>query len=794
MLEIQVPEPPDNQPLTKRGILSHLASIYDPLGMISPTTVKGKQIYRDTCDETKGWNTEVSDQQKRDWLKWSSQLKTVRVPRSVARGVGRVQAVHLHVFADASNIACSAVTIAVVEGETGVVKGLLTSKSRISKRNTSIARLELVGGQMAANMVRNLHNALKRWPIVSTTVWMDSMVALYWIRNPGKPWKVFVANRVKNVAEITGETGIVWKYCPTEKNLADLGSRGAGIRKMETGGWFTGPEWLLDKKQWPDQPDFKCTKDVNDEYKPIKEENLYAKEHKPDEWETLLERKKYWKALRVTAWALRFLNNCLARRHSTKKLTGPLTTEEIVDAKNLWIKKVQRGTSPNLQAPGWDLVKDDRNILRCSGRIPGYNPVYIEGGLFGEKLIAHAHEQIMHLGVANTMANVRNEWWIPKLRSKVKKVIKQCNTCKVFSTKPYGSTTTAAMPSFRTEDGRPFETTGVDFAGPLEYKITKKERGKCYVLLFTCSTSRAVHLEVTKSQTAEEFQRKLNSFIARRTRPRLIISDNASVFKATASWIKKIRKSERLQDHLAREDITWQFNLSRSPWWGGMYERLIQDVKKTLYKTLRRTTLSFEQLETVIIDMEKHLNNRPLTYLESDGGEEQVLTPNVLMWGQNAHQVEETEEDGDEVSKLHKRLRETKQHAWRRWKHEYVHSLMESHRVNRKTAPVPDIGEIVLVVGDEKNRGKWKKGRVMRHVRGRDGVIRGVTLLHKGHHIERPLSLVCPLEIKGPVATEDATLQLTPGNQQAEGSRRRRQAAVAAKEKIRLIAADEDDD
>ena len=76
-----------------------------------------------------------------------------------------------------------------------------------------------------------------------------------------------------------------------------------------------------------------------------------------------------------------------------------------------------------------------------------------------------------------------------------------------------------------------------------------------------------------------------------------------------------------------------------------MYERLIKDVKKTLYKTLGRTTLSFEQLETVIIDIEKHLNNRPLTHLESDGGEKQVLTPNVLMWGQNAHQVEETEEE-----------------------------------------------------------------------------------------------------------------------------------------------------
>ena len=127
MLEIQVPEPPDKQPLTNRGILSHLASIYDPLGMISPTTVKGKQIYRDACNETKGWRFQTSGRLiAEDWLKWSKQLKTVRVPRSVARGVGRVQAVHLHVFADASSIACCAVTIAVVEGETGVVKGLLT--------------------------------------------------------------------------------------------------------------------------------------------------------------------------------------------------------------------------------------------------------------------------------------------------------------------------------------------------------------------------------------------------------------------------------------------------------------------------------------------------------------------------------------------------------------------------------------------------------------------------------------------------------------------------------------------
>ena len=130
-------------------------------------------------------------------------------------------------------------------------------------------------------------------------------------------------------------------------------------------------------------------------------------------------------------------------------------------------------------------------------------------------------------------------------------------------------------------------------------------------------------------------------FIARRTRPKVMISANASVFKSTATWMKNIRKSERLQDYLARQDINWRFNLSRSPWWGGMYEGLIKNVKKTLYKILGRTHPIFEELEAVVIGVEKNLNNRPLTFLDSDGGEEQELTPNILMWGQNAHPLRE---------------------------------------------------------------------------------------------------------------------------------------------------------
>ena len=190
----------EDQPVTKRTILGYLGATYNPLGIVSPTMAQGKHIYRQACDEKKGWNTEVSSQLRDEWFKWTKQLKTVEIPRSVATLIGEVTGVHLHLFADASNLACCAAAVAVVEQQGGMFKGLLTSKSRISKRNTCVPRLELVSGHMAANMAKNLHGALQRWPISSTTIWMDSMVALYWLTNPAKAWKVFVANRVRKIA------------------------------------------------------------------------------------------------------------------------------------------------------------------------------------------------------------------------------------------------------------------------------------------------------------------------------------------------------------------------------------------------------------------------------------------------------------------------------------------------------------------------------------------------------------------------------------------------------------------
>ena len=794
-LEIRAEPTKEETPVTKRHILKELSSIYEPLGIISPTMVEGKRIYREACDEKVGWNSEVSTSTSKDWIKWRQQLRNVKIPRSLAREIRKVKAIHLHVFADASFTACSAVSIAVIEHSSGIVKGLLTSKSRIAKRNTSIPRLELVSGQMAANMAKNLVAALRRWPIASVTVWMDSLVALFRIASPERSWKVFVSNRTRKIAEITEEVGIGWKYCPSEENLADLGSRGASIDKMEKDGWFNGPEWLVNPDKWPKQPKLERTKTVLDEQKPMTEVAFNTQEKYPDEWDLLLSRSSYWKTIRVTAWALRFVSNARARKQKTNLAKGPLTTNELEQSKVRWVKKVQEDMSSELRAPGWEVIREgDSGLLKCKGRIPGYQPIYLEGGDFTDKLIMHTHNEIRHFGIANTMAALRENWWIPRLRSKVKRIINECNVCKAYRVKPYGRTATAELPTFRIESGRPFETTGVDFAGPLTYKLTKKEEGKCYILIFTCATSRAVHLELTKTQSAEEFKVKLNAFIARKSRPKLIVSDNGGAFKATALWIRKIRKSERLQDYLARQEIRWRFNLSKSPWWGGMYERLLKDIKKALYKVLGRSTLCFDQLQAIVIDIEKNVNNRPLTYVESEQEEEQVLTPNTILWGQNVHTIDESDTDDGEVVKLHKRMKQKREHAWQRWKTEYVHSLMEHHRVIKGENACPEVGEMMLVVGEEKNRAEWRRGKVVELIKGKDNVVRGVKILTKGHTIERPLTLVCSLQLKETEIEEPKLKETKPKETEEIGQRKsKRQAAKDARCKILQLIQEEED-
>jgi hypothetical protein len=100
-----------HQKVTKKFIVSHLGKVYDHLGIVSPTMAEGKIIYREACDETKSWDAEISKPLEQGWLKWTRQLRTVKILSSITMGIRKIKQVHLHIFANASNLACSCATI-----------------------------------------------------------------------------------------------------------------------------------------------------------------------------------------------------------------------------------------------------------------------------------------------------------------------------------------------------------------------------------------------------------------------------------------------------------------------------------------------------------------------------------------------------------------------------------------------------------------------------------------------------------------------------------------------------------
>ena len=115
--------------------------------------------------------------------------------------------------------------------------------------------------------------------------------------------------------------------------------------------------------------------------------------------------------------------------------------------------------------------------------------------------------------------------------------------------------------------------------------------------------------------------------------------DNPKTFKAVATWIRSIKKSELIHDYLENH-ITWQFKLSRVPWLGSHFGQMVGLMKQCLYKTFGKATLSWQELEEVLLDIEITWNNRLLNYLEDDI-KFPVLTPNTLAFGEETFSLEE---------------------------------------------------------------------------------------------------------------------------------------------------------
>ena len=419
---------------------------------------------------------------------------------------------------------------------------------------------------------------------------------------------------------------------------------------------------------WPAPVQTNPSKETEAEAKLVKEIISVAVEQE-DSLHQVLQKHGFWQTIRITSWVARFVHNCKSSK--ANRLSGPLTTGETDKHVNGWVMRVQQSKLNTDQFQEdqlkLNLHKNGDGLYECRGRSQGSYPVYLPpDALLTEKMVHDAHVLSLHGGVGLTMTFIRQEYWVPRLRRLTKKVIRACYGCKKFQVTSFANPPTASLPTDRTVGSVPFEVVGVDFAGPITYKLSPKKEGKAYILLFACSLTRAIHLELLPNQTAEEFIRSLKKFIARKGRPRKIYSDNGRSFTAAATWLSKVMKAEQLQNHLAHQGIQWQFNLSRAPWWGGQFERLVGLVKRALYKGIGRACLFWNELEEVLLDVEVTLNNRPMCYVEDDV-QLPVLTPSAMMFGQpKLIPDEHLDEEDLDLRKRVRYLRRCKDVLWSR--------------------------------------------------------------------------------------------------------------------------------
>ena len=478
----------------------------------------------------------------------------------------------------------------------------------------------------------------------------------------------------------------------------------------------------------------------------------------------------FTKLLRVTAHVIKFKNNLLNALRSKKSSSTThrlnknydtlkiiVTAAEIEEAKLLWVRGIQHqhlvrdGDRFAQLKKQLKMFCDETGLWRCGGRLKNadlsYNTKYPfllpKSSHFTKLVVENSHWDVMHNDVKETLNNLRSEFWITRSRNYIRKIIHDCWLCNYFEGKSYNYPETPPLPEFRVKQEYPFTYTGVDYAGPffvknIYDKSENTDMHKCWLALFTCASSRCVFLDLVPYSSGEACVSTLRRFISSRGAPKLFVSDNGSAFI-----------SREVQDHVSSKYIRWEFNTEAAPWKGGFFERMIKSVKRCLKKVLINTRLTYEELLTVIKEVENTVNNRPLVYMYDDVHQE-VLTPNKLLFGRNLETSASTDEVVIErdLSRRAKYINTLLNQWWRRWSKDYLTELREHQKIVSKTNSIdPIVGDIVLIEDDKLKRSQWRIGRITELFISKDGKIRNaeVIMKDKGTRLRRSINLLYPI-------------------------------------------------
>ncbi|XP_011864758.1 PREDICTED: uncharacterized protein LOC105560332 [Vollenhovia emeryi] len=362
-------------------------------------------------------------------------------------------------------------------------------------------------------------------------------------------------------------------------------------------------------------------------------------------------------------------------------------------------------------------------------------------------IIAYAHQRTLHGGTQLTLSHIRQQYWILGGRAPVKSHILRCVTCArqrgIRAHQLMGQ-----LPLSRVTQARPFTHTGVDYAGPLTVK-TWKGRGaktcKGWICVFVCFATSAVHLEAVSDYSSEGFIAAYRHFSSRRGIAHTLHSDCGTNFIGADTALKRLfiqstQEHQRVSHLLSQDNTRWEFNPPATPHMGGKWEAVVKSIKYHLRRTIGESVLTFEELTTLLTQIEAILNSRPLEPLSDDADDISALTPGHFLVGSPLTAIPEPSLTDLAISRLSRwqLIQQRAQHFWTQWSAHYLQRQQAISKWHHKNNEIK-IGSLVLITDERLPPCKWPLARITALHPGKDGLVRVVTLKTATTTLIRPV-------------------------------------------------------
>ena len=757
----------DTKP-TKREFFSVAMSVYDPLGIIAPFTVQSKFIMQNVWRSEVKWDSHILEDEFRAWQVWLKNLfemKKCKIPRCYLDGSLKDSKIQLHIFCDASLRAYAAVAYlrSEIHGRTHL--SLIMSKSRVSpKKPMTVPRLELQAALLGARIAVTITKELE-FDFEARVFWSDSTTILQWLRTDAREKQMFVANRLAEIGELTKVDE--WRWVPTKMNPADDATRESNKPMLSTDRWLVGPEFLLGHPDsWPNQKIIqKSEKREINELEARKEFIGTISIREPENCMVSLSiRILGWQRIRKTMERVRkcfYLwyryQNPRRRNRRTLKHVSTLRVyddsletpvERAAEAEHVWYREIQSVCFPKeveTLRKGKDPPKgsklmsfkpylDDQGVLRAQGRVTKLEkkgrvkskfevlefenrPIILDASHYATKLlIADFHKRYDHVNNQTVLNELRQHFYIVGLRTRLRWLAKHCVVCRLRRAKPENPPMSDLPESRLAYWQRPFTQCGIDYFGPMLIKIGRR-REKRWGVLFTCMTTRAIHVELAHTLNASSTLMAIKRLASRIGFPREMYSDNGTNFiranKDLKEAIAGIDYEKQLRFAEANK-FQWHFNPPDAPHMGGAWERLIRSVKIALNNALKEQVPTGEVLLTLLVEIEHMVNSRPLTHVSVDPRDEEALTPNHFLIGSSSGHLHLAKYEAEVQNP--RNAFETAQCLangfWKRWIREYLPTLLPRQKWHAATQLIK-VGDIVLIVDYQVPRNSWKVGKVV---------------------------------------------------------------------------------